>query len=58
MLRQADSEDSDQTVWMAMLIRVFAGHTDHFVGFVVLQLIYELQQLFQVLQGWSLWPSS
>ena len=28
-----------QTVLMAKLIRVFAGHTGHFVGFVVLQLI-------------------
>ena len=27
----ADSEDSDQT----SLIRVFTGHTGHFVGFVV-----------------------
>ena len=38
MLLQADSK-TDQTVWMAMLIRVFAGRTDHFVGFVMLKLI-------------------
>ena len=35
----ADSQNSDQTGWMPRLIWVFAGHTDHFVGFVVLQLI-------------------
>ena len=40
MLLQMDSEDFDQTVWMTMLIRVFAGRTDHFVSFVVLRLIY------------------
>ena len=34
------SEDSDQTGWMPRLIWVFAGHTDHFVGFVTRQLIY------------------
>ena len=32
------SEDSEQTGWMPRLIRVFAGHTGHFVGFVVLRL--------------------
>ena len=32
-------EDSDQTGQMPKLIRVFTGHTDHFVGFVVLWLI-------------------
>ena len=34
----ADSEDSDQTGRMPRLIWVFAGHTFHFVGFVVLRL--------------------
>ena len=37
MLLHADREDSDQTGWLPRLIRVFAGHTGHFVGFVVLQ---------------------
>ena len=36
----ADSEDSDQTGWMPRLIWVFAGHTGHFVGFVMGRLIY------------------
>ena len=35
----ADSEDSDQTGWMPRLIRVFAGRTCHFVGFVMRWLI-------------------
>ena len=35
----ADSKDSDRTGRMPRLIRVFAGRTDNFVGFVVLQLI-------------------
>ena len=35
----ADSEDSDQTGRMPRLIWVFAGHTCHFVGFVVRRLI-------------------
>ena len=30
---------TDQTVFMAKLIRVFAGRTGHFFGFVVLRLI-------------------
>ena len=34
------SEDSDQTGWMPRLIWVFAGHTDHFIGFVMRWLIY------------------
>ena len=34
----ADSEDSDQTGRMPRLIWVFAGHTCHFVGFVMRQL--------------------
>ena len=36
----ADSEDSDQTGRMPRLIWVFAGRTDHFVGFVMRQLIF------------------
>ena len=35
-LLHADSEDSDQTGQMPRLIRVFAGRTGYFVGFVVL----------------------
>ena len=34
------SDDSDQTGQMPKLIWVFAGCTDHFVGFVMRQLIY------------------
>ena len=34
-----DSEGSDQTGWMPRLIRVFAGLTGHFIGFVMLRLI-------------------
>ena len=37
----APCEDwSDQTGWMTSLIGVFAGHIDHFVGFVVKRLIF------------------
>ena len=36
----ADSEDSDQTGQIPRLIRVFAGHTCHFVGFVMRWLKY------------------
>ena len=36
----ADREDSDQTGRMPRLIGVFAGRTGHFVGFVVLRLLY------------------
>ena len=39
-LLQTDSEDSDQTENIPMLI--LAGRIGHFVGFVVLQLIYHL----------------
>ena len=35
-----DSDDSDQTGWMPRLIRVFAGCTCHFVGFVMRQLTW------------------
>ena len=37
MFLHADSEDSDQTEWMPMLIY---GCTCYFVGFVMRQLIY------------------
>ena len=40
MFLHADSEDSDQTGWIPRLIWVFAGYTDHFVGFVMRRLIY------------------
>ena len=40
MFLHADSEDSDQTGQMPRLIRVFAGHTGHFVGFVKRRLKY------------------
>ena len=36
----ADSEKSVQTGRMPMLIRVFAGRTCHFVGFVMRRLIF------------------
>ena len=36
----ADSEDSDQTGRMPRLIWVFAGHTCHFVGYVMSRLKY------------------
>ena len=36
----ADSEDSDQTGQIPRLIWVFAGHTGHFVGFVMRWLIF------------------
>ena len=35
-----DSEDSDQTGRMPRLIWVFAGRTCHFVGYVMLRLIW------------------
>ena len=34
----APSEDSDQPGHPPSLIRVFAGHTSHFVGFILLWL--------------------
>ena len=36
----ADSEDSDQTGRMPRMIGVFAGRTNHFVGFVMRLLMY------------------
>ena len=47
MLLHVGSKDSDQTGRMPRLIWVFAGHTDHFVGFVMLWLSYVF-----VLRGW------
>ena len=44
----AHSKDSDQTGWMPMLIWVFAGRTDHFVGFVMGRLILCRYQSYQV----------
>ena len=40
ILLNADSEDSDQTGRMVRLIWVFAGCTEHLVGFVIRRLIY------------------
>ena len=37
---QANSNGSDQTGWMPRLIWVIAGHIGHFVGFVMLRLIF------------------
>ena len=37
---QADSKDSDQTGRIPRLIWVFAGHTCHFVGFVMMCSLY------------------
>ena len=39
MVLHADTEVSDQTGRMPRLIRVFAGRTGHFVGFVLLRFI-------------------
>ena len=41
----ADSEDTDQTGQMPSLIRVFAGCTGHFIGFVVRWLTWTEQVL-------------
>ena len=41
MILHADSQDSDQTGWMQTDL-VFAGRTDHFVGFVMRRLICNL----------------
>ena len=41
MILHADSQDSDQTGWMRT-DQVFAGRTDHFVGFVMRRLICNL----------------
>ena len=43
MFLHADSEDSDQTGRMHMLICVFTGRNGHFIGFVMRQLMYTLQ---------------
>ena len=42
-LLQADSADSDQTGRMPRLIWVFAGHTGHFVGFVMPWLNFHIE---------------
>ena len=47
MFLHADSEDCDQTGRMPRLIEIFTGHTDHFVGFVMRWLRYELPMLKQ-----------
>ena len=44
MILHADSEDSDQTGWMTRLTWVFAGRTDHFVGFVMRRPICNLSE--------------
>ena len=41
---------TDQTGWMPRLIRVFAGHTRHFVGFVMLWLISQIYPPVKVLK--------
>ena len=43
MFVHADSEDSDQNGRMHRPICVFAGRNGHFVGFVMLRLMYTLQ---------------
>ena len=47
MFLHANSEDFDQTGRIPRLIWVFAGRTDHFVGFIMLPLIW-----------WQLWTSN
>ena len=42
MFLHAQSEDSDQSGRMPRLIRVFAGHKSHFVGFVMRLLISQI----------------
>ena len=44
MILHAASEDSDQTGRMTRLPWVFAGRTDHFVGFVMRRLICNLAE--------------
>ena len=43
MLLHVNTEDSDQTGQMSMLIWVLTGRTCNFVGFVMVRLIYVLQ---------------
>ena len=43
ILLQVDSADSDQTGRMPRLIWVFAGRTDHFVGFVMPWLYFHIE---------------
>ena len=56
------SEDYDQTGRMPRLIWVFAGHTYHLVGFVMLWLLYSYQKMLRpvsvlllYLSGGQLW---
>ena len=42
----ADSENPDQTGRMPRLIRIFAGRTCHFVGFVMRRIILSVTDLF------------
>ena len=44
MILHAASEDSDQTGRMTRLTWVFAGRTDHLVGFVMRRLICNLAE--------------
>ena len=53
MPRLIYSEDSDQTGRMPRLIWVFAGHTCHFVSFVMRRLISWAQQLFKVVRSYK-----
>ena len=55
----AESEDSDQTGRMPRLIWVFAGHTCHLVGFVMMRLIFIFSCIFYCVWSESLvlWPS-
>ena len=52
MVLHANSEDSDQTGRMLMQIRVFAGRTDHFVGFIMRWLIY-IENLSDLVQEYT-----
>ena len=49
----ADSEDLDQTGLMPRLIWVFAGHTCHFVGFVVLRIVWAVLAFVHILSTMS-----
>ena len=53
-IHKAHSKDSDQTGWMPRLIRVFAGRTGHFVGFVTCRLIwFNDRETYQVGSQWQ-----
>ena len=51
MILHADSEDSDQTGRMTRLTWVFAGRTDHFVGFDMRRLGFVMRRLICNLGG-------